>query len=76
MARIPDSCHDGHHMKSRLCYAWFGDEDVKQILSALDPKIPTDGAGETVGKPPLSNEIHRREIRREPPLTQPLFKRP
>ena len=76
MAGISDSCQDGRHMKSRLCYAWFGDEDVKQILSTLDLKIPTDGAGETARKAPLGNENHRREIRREPPQTQPLFKQP
>lgn len=63
-------------MKSRLCYAWFGDEDVKQILSSLNPKVPLDGAGESAGPPSPGNEAHRREIRREPAPTQPLFKRP
>jgi len=76
MAAIANSCHDPSPMKSRLCYAWFGDEDVKQILSSLTSKVPNDGAGESAGKPSSGNEAHRREIRRDPSPTQPLFKRP
>ncbi|HEY1120280.1 MAG TPA: hypothetical protein VGE67_01715 [Haloferula sp.] len=63
-------------MKSRLCYAWFGDEDVKQILSSLNDKLPNDGAGETARNAPSLSENHHRELRREPPSTQPIFKRP
>ncbi|RYD65750.1 MAG: hypothetical protein EOP83_06695 [Verrucomicrobiaceae bacterium] len=63
-------------MKNRLCYAWFGDEDVKQIFSSLNDKLPTDGAGEIARKASSGNASLHREIRREPPRTQPLFKRP
>ena len=76
MAAIPNSCHDRRHMKSRLCYAWFGDEDVKQIFSSLNDQLPHDGAGETARNASSVSENHQRELRREPPSTQPLFKRP
>lgn len=75
MAGFPNSCHHGRHMKSRLCYAWFGDEDVKQIVSSLT-STPPDSVGESAGKASPVSEGHHREIRREPPPTQPLFKRP
>ena len=63
-------------MKSKLCYAWFGDEDVKVDLSSLKNKVSTDGSGETPRKAALGHDGHRWEIRHEPPQTQPLFKRP
>ncbi|MCW1923078.1 hypothetical protein OKA05_10985 [Luteolibacter arcticus] len=30
-------------MKSRLCYAWFGDEDIKRLISAAKPKGDNKG---------------------------------
>ena len=75
MAKTFDSCQDAAHMKSRLCYAWFGDEDVRAVLSSLENEIPTDGSGEVASRASLGSD-GRREIRPEPPRTQPLFKSP
>jgi hypothetical protein len=63
-------------MKNRLCYAWFGDEDVRAILSSLENKIPPGGTGEAGAGAVLGGDGHGREIRPEPPRTQPLFKTP
>ena len=63
-------------MKNRLCYAWFGDDDMRAILSSLQNKIPTGGMGEAASGAALGSDGHRREIRPEPPRTQPLFKAP
>jgi hypothetical protein len=76
MAKTFDSCQDAAHMKSRLCYAWFGDEDVRAVLSSLENKILTDGSGEVAPRTSLGSEGRGREIRPEPPRTQPLFKTP
>jgi hypothetical protein len=62
-------------MKNRLCYAWFGDEDVRAIFSSLQNKITSEGTGEAVSGAVLGGDGHR-EIRPEPPRTQPLFKAP
>ena len=76
MAEIFDSCHDRRHMKNRLCYAWFGDEDVKLVFSSLQNKISTDGSGEAAPKATLSYDGRRWEVRHEPPRTQSLLKTP
>jgi hypothetical protein len=76
MAETPHFCQHGTHMKSRLCYAWFGDEDVKAVLSSLENQIPTGSSGEAASRAALGGDGQRREIRPEPPRTQPLFKTP
>ena len=63
-------------MKNRLCYAWFGDEDVRAILSSLENKIPSGGTGEAGAGAVLGGEGHCREVRAGPPRSQPLFKVP
>ncbi|MEK7949225.1 hypothetical protein [Luteolibacter soli] len=63
-------------MKSRLCYAWFGDEDVKSVFFPLDKKTQGDGQGETAPKTAPGHDARRWDTRREPPHTQPIFKTP
>jgi hypothetical protein len=76
MAKRRASCHDAPPMKSRLCYAWFGDEDVRRVFSSLENKSSSEGPGETGGKVTPGHEGHCREIRPEPPRTQSLYKTP
>ena len=76
MAKNSASCHDVRPMKSRLCYAWFGDEDVKLVFSSLEKKIAGEGSGETARKTTFSYYGHHWEVRHEPPRTQAILKTP